>query len=425
MSAETTAQRMYIHRRIVVRFLVAVLVVLSALSFASIAFGWGQSSQIVEEDFGTPVRLTDTSPFYVLLIGTDSLEGTALYSGGIDNPNEDPFGQQADAVTLVRVDPSTLTLTLVTIPANTVLYDSDDLLRDSLSEGGPIQTVYTVERITGIDVSYYFMFDFSDFENLMEQVGKVPANVPFTIKMQDPVSAKTITVRQGVGRMLNGPQALAFLRAWEQYETDADAYRQRNVRDMETQVITQVLDYEDEAVRLVLGALEQNCTTDMDNTLLISLVTHFYENKAGVIIYACTGPYLTTAISETGEPIIRQSVPEWRELMTVVDAGEDPAAVLPQYDFKPIDPDDYVVEKKERSNSSSSSKTEKGKGASSSSSKDGANDKAADKAVAEEPPAVEAQAAGTSDAAQAEPPVAVEGEAPLQEEAEPPVEDAG
>lgn len=356
MSAETATTRMYIHRRLVVRFLLVVLTILTALSFASIAFGWGQNSQTIVEDSATPTQLSDTSPFYVLLIGTDSLEGTALYSGSIDGQDADPLDQQADALTLVRVDPGTFTLTLVTVPANTVLYDGEDQLRDSLSEGGPLQAVYTVERITGIDVRYYFMFDFSDFETIIDQVGSLRANVPHSIEMQDPVTAKTVRVLQGADQELTGAQALAFLRTWDCYDTDPDAFRQRNVRDAEADVFWQILGFDDEKVRLVLGALEQHCVTDMDNSMLLALVTRFYQNKEAVQLFACTGPYLTTAIGPTGEPIIRQSTAAWRELMTVVDSGANPAEVLPQYDFQPIDPADYVIEKDAESESSSSSK---------------------------------------------------------------------
>lgn len=366
MSAQTETSRIYIHRRVVVRFLVVMLVVLSALSFASIAFGWGEDSQLALEDSSTPTALSDTSPFYVLLIGTDSLEGTALYSGAIDNQERQPYEQQADALTLMRVDPSSFTITLVTVPSNTCLYDSDEQVRDSLFEGGPMAAEYTVERITGVDVRYYFMLDFSDFEAVLDSVGKISADVPFTIRTQDPVTAKTVTVRQGVDRKLNSAQALAFLRAWEQYDADADAYRQLNVRTVEREVIGQVLDLDDEEVRLVLGTFERNCVTDMDNSLLISLVTHFYQNREALTIYSCTGPYLATNIGPTGEPIIRQQVSAWRELMTVVDNGEDPAAVFPEYDFKPIDPADYVVEEDERASSSSSSSGRAGKSSSSS-----------------------------------------------------------
>jgi anionic cell wall polymer biosynthesis LytR-Cps2A-Psr (LCP) family protein len=333
MNPETSQiSRIYIHRRFVVRFLIAMLIVLSVLSFASIAFGWGRDAGQDNMDSGTPTQLADTSPFYVLLIGNDSLEGTALYTGEIDEDKKPVI--HAEAITLARMDPRAFTITLVTVPSNTVLYDSDEQVRDSMRDGGPEQTVYTVERITGVDVRYYFMLDYNGFEEVVKRMGRVTADVPATFRIQDPVTAKPIVVKKGENRELNAAEALGLARAWWPYENDFDAHRQLNVRTMETDLINRTLGSDDEKVRKVLGTFEKNCNTNIDKELLISLVTRFYENKDAVTIYSCTGPYLTTSISENGEPIIRQPPSAWRELMTVVDAGEDPAAAFPMYDFK-------------------------------------------------------------------------------------------
>ena len=66
---ENPNTRMYIHRRIVVRFLEALLVLLSVASFVSIALGLGTTPSFSgQEDSGTPTRLTDMSPFYALVV---------------------------------------------------------------------------------------------------------------------------------------------------------------------------------------------------------------------------------------------------------------------------------------------------------------------------------------------------------------------
>lgn len=341
---QNPTSRMYIHRRIVVRFLEVLLVLLSLASFVSIALGLGTMPSFSgQEDSGTPTRLTDTRPFYALVVGSDSLEGTALYTGDV-NARQQAENPQADAVMLVRVDPAACTITFVTVPSNTVLDDPEQMLRDTLVEGNPRDTVRAVERIAGVSIRYYFVMGFSAFEALVNQVGGITADVPVSITMQDPVTARTVTVPSGKSETLNAAQALAFVRSSDPYVTDADPHRQLNVRSAAVDLIVQVLGSEDEAVRKALGLFEDQVQSNINNDTLISLVTRFYDERERTQIFACTGPYLSTGINANGEPIIERQLTTWRELMTVVDSGEDPATILPQYDFRG-DKSDYVQEK--------------------------------------------------------------------------------
>ncbi|MBE6470841.1 MAG: LytR family transcriptional regulator [Coriobacteriaceae bacterium] len=341
-STESPATRMYVHRRFVIRFLVTLLVLLSIASFVSIALGLGATTDTTsQEDSATPTRLADTNPFYVLLIGSDSLEGTALYTGNMNSRSETSQAH-ADGLILARIDPGTCTVTLVTVPANTVLEDSGIPVRDTLVEG-PKATVHTVERITGVSIRYYFLLGFSGFEALVSQVGPIDADVPVSITMQDPLTARPITIPTGKHVELDEAGTLAYIRSSEPYLVDSDAHRQLNARTVVSDMITMVLGSEDDAVRKVLGVFESEVETNIDNATLLSLVTRFYDEKEAVRIFSCTGPYLASSINEAGEPIVEPRVTAWRELMSVVDSGEDPAAALPHYDFQGSE-DDYVKE---------------------------------------------------------------------------------
>ena len=376
MSTQNANTRMFIHRRFVVRFLLVLLVLLSVASFVSIGLGLGLNpSNTSQEDSGTPTRLSNMNPFYVLLIGSDSLEGTALYTGNVSNQAQEAT-PQADGVLLARIDPGACAVTLVTVPANTVLEDYDGMVRDTLANGGPQQTVRMVERITGVGIRYYFLMDFSSFEALCGQIGNITADVPVRITMQDPLTARPVTVPAGKDVSMDEAAVLAYLRSTDPYLIDADPHRQLNVRTIVTDMIWQVLDFEDDGVRKVLGLFEDQVDTNMDNSMLISLVTRFYDEKKNVSIYACTGPYLASAVNSAGEPIVKDQVTAWRSLMTVVDSGEDPAEVMPQSDFRGTE-GDYVKESSTASSSTaassrakaSASSSTKASGSSSSSSK--------------------------------------------------------
>ena len=369
--------RMYVHRRFTVRFLVVLLAILSVLSFVVIAMGWGTAGEPTgREDSGTPTKLADTSPFYVLLIGSDSLVGTALYTGDVNTQSEED-APQADSLLLVRVDPGDCVLTFVTVPSNTMLEGDDVPLRDTLKMGDTSQTVRSVERITGVSIRYYFEVGFSAFEQIVDKIGGSVQDVRVSIKMQDPVTAKTVNVPSGSEVSLDSAQTLAYLRSWSQYATDGDAHRQLNVRNVMQNLVNAVLDSDDEQVRLVLGTFEGIASTNIDDETLLSLVTRFYDEREKVTMYACTGPYLSTTINDEGYTVVEPRVSAWRELMSVVDAGEDPAAAFPQYDFTDSE-DDYVQTDDSDTEDSDKASTSKksSKSSSSSAKKSASTDKA-------------------------------------------------
>jgi hypothetical protein len=197
---------------------------------------------------------------------------------------------------------------------------------------------------------------FSAFETLVNQIGQVRADVPVPITMQDPVTAKTVNIEAGKGASLDAAQTLAYVRSWDPYVNDADPHRQLNARTVIVDLVGQVLESEDEAVRKVLGVFEEQVQTNINNSTLISLVTRFYDEKEHTQVFACTGPYLSTGINEKGEPIIERQLTAWRELMNVVDSGADPAVAMPQYNFQG-DEDDYAKPKASSSSTGSSSAT--------------------------------------------------------------------
>lgn len=311
------------HAAMVLTTLTAVLV---AVSFTLIGLGFNTATGKNPEETATPIMLQSTNPFYVLLIGSDSRKETALYTG---NANEHAqVDQHADVMTLMRVDPGTHTLTLVTVPCDTVPQDGDSRINNSLIDGDPEATVHAVEGIVGIDVSYYFMTDFASFENLINSIDGVQADVRVKTKMQDPLTAKNVTVKPGTSVQLNGAQALVIAHAWTLYDSNQDANRQINVREIEAGIIDKVLNADESVTRSAVASLEANTQTNMDPTLTLSLVADFWRNSQTTTVYSCTGPYQIT-VNEDGFNIVPEQKTAWRQLMSVVDAGADPEGIIP------------------------------------------------------------------------------------------------
>ena len=203
------------------------------------------------------------NPFYVLLIGSDSRKGTALYTGKASDHAQ--LDQHADVITLVRVDPANYQLTLVTVPRDTVLPGESSKINDTLVHGDPMQTVDAVECLTGIEVDYYLMTTFTAFEDLVDALGGVTVDVPKTVKVPDPSTAENVTVTKGDNQTLDGSEALVFARARKEYVNDQDAVRQMNVRQLEQNIICNVLGMSSESeIDQALIDLRNNTTSNMD-----------------------------------------------------------------------------------------------------------------------------------------------------------------
>lgn len=265
-------------------------------------------------------------PFYVLLIGSDSRKGTALYTGKASDHAQ--LDQHADVITLVRVDPANYQLTLVTVPRDTVLPGESSKINDTLVHGDPIQTVDAVERLTGVEIDYYLMTTFTAFEDLVDALGGVTVDVPKTVKVPDPSTAENVTVTKGDNQTLDGSEALAFARARKEYVNDQDAVRQVNVRQLEQGIICNVLGMSNESeIDQALIDLRNNTTSNMDMGKLGYLAMDFAMHENDVVLYSCTGPY-SGDVNSSGLWVVNADTDAWERLMDVVSSGGDPSGIV-------------------------------------------------------------------------------------------------
>ena len=148
---------------------VAVVVVLSLVFVGLVAFLDGVADQ-AEIGNASIASVSSTDPFYVLLIGSDSRKGTALYTG--NKADHAQLDQHSDIMTLMRVDPETYLITLVSIPRDTVLEGSSSRINDALLDNDPQKVVDEAEKLTGVEIPYYMMTTFTSFEALIRCNGR-------------------------------------------------------------------------------------------------------------------------------------------------------------------------------------------------------------------------------------------------------------
>lgn len=293
------------------------------------------SRPVAEEEVEIP-----TEPFYALLIGSDSRKGTALYTGKANEHSQ--VDQHADIITLVRVDPMSPKITLLTIPRDTQMEGENRKINEALApDNDPQAVVEVVERLTGVEIRYYFMTTFIGFEQLVDGVGGVTVDVPESVMVPDPSDAQDLEVEAGDGKKLDGSEALVVARARKEYSTDQDALRQVNVRNLEKALIEgavgayrSVASDEDRQALLsgMLKAFWENVSSDMDSAVFAELLRQIAESPDELVVYSGTGPY-AGGVNEDGIWVVPQDESAWDELMAAVDAGEDPAKVIPNPEF--------------------------------------------------------------------------------------------
>ena len=203
-----------VHKRQSKRTAAAAVAVVAVLSLAFIGAGvgsWDNAAGQVQTDSVSIEAVSSSEPFYTLLIGSDSRKGTALYTG--KKTDHAQVDQHADVMTLVRVDPETYTITLVSIPRDTVFQGTSLKINDSLLGGDPEEVVASVERLTGVAIEYYMLTTFTSFEALIDALGGVTVDVPKNVTVPDPMTAENVSLKAGRSQSLDGSEALVLARA--------------------------------------------------------------------------------------------------------------------------------------------------------------------------------------------------------------------
>ncbi len=134
----------------------------------------------------------------ILVIGSDVREG-------------DPRAGRADTLQLMTMNTKTGNGTIVGIPRDSYVPipgSGVNKINAALFFGGPDRMVQTVEQLSGINIHYYALIEFSRFRKLVDMLGGVTVNVPY--KMADSASGAFFDPGK---RKMNGEQALAFSRA--------------------------------------------------------------------------------------------------------------------------------------------------------------------------------------------------------------------
>ena len=290
-------------------FLGAFFGVLALLAMAVVVIGFvlNGSISLRGSDKAVTQALTDVAegePFYMLVVGTDSSESD--YSG------------TADVLTLARVEPQTATLTMVSIPRDTMVHiggsDSVEKINASYAYYGATSTLETVSAFAGVPIHHFAKVNYAGLERAIDQLGGITVNVPEAVD----IDGGKIHLEAGE-QLMDGKTAMAYAR--EPFSVNGV-----NLSNLHSQ-------------RLVLSAI-LHATLDapisqkpaLATTLAGSFSTDLTLPELGKLALQLRGKELTIrgavtpsySFVQDGFTQVGTMFDEWRDMMKRVDAGLDP-----------------------------------------------------------------------------------------------------
>lgn len=250
-------------------------------------------------------------PFYMMLIGSDA------------RADSDEMGQRSDTNIVVRVDPTTCTVTMLSIPRDTMI-DIDGYGRNKFNAaynyGGAESTIREASQLLGVDISHYAEVNFEELIQLVDAVGGVEINVEEQINDPD---AGPVIIEPGL-QTLNGEAALVYARS--RAYVDGDFTRTTHQRELIEALIQKVLSLPVTELPGVIEKAAQCVSTDMSVTDIIALATQF-QDLGNLKMYSSMTPSAIVPYLIDGVSFVVSDPTALAQMMELVEAGEDPTAI--------------------------------------------------------------------------------------------------
>jgi LCP family protein required for cell wall assembly len=210
-------------------------------------------------------------PFTILLVGVENQDG------GLG---------RSDVLLLLTINPKTKQVYELSIPRDTRTYipaaDKKTKITESFSYGGIEASIGAVNELIDVPIDYYITTNFVGFEDIVDTLGGIKVDVPFTFKAQLTKSLKWKSFQKG-SMDLNGNEALAYVRM---RKSDPQGDFGRNER--QKQVIKTIIDKGTSFSSIpkidnILGDLGDNVKTNIPPTKLASFIKLYSTLKSSEI----------------------------------------------------------------------------------------------------------------------------------------------
>lgn len=257
-----------------------------------------------------PVTNVD-EPFYMMLIGSDA------------RAEDEEMGARSDSNIVTRIDPNTWTVTMVSIPRDTLItYRGSQMKFNAVyNYGKAAGSIEAATDLCGVDISHYAEIDFDGLTNMVDAIGGVEVDVPQPIR--DPQAGQA-TIEEAGLQTLNGAQALVFARS-RHYYMDGDFSRSGNQRALIEAIVKKVLALPVGDIPGAVQKLSKCVSTDLTVNQIYSLAMQYKNSGKELTVYSAMVPSTTQDING-GSYVVADRV-GLADMMDLVEKGEDPNKV--------------------------------------------------------------------------------------------------
>ncbi len=247
-------------------------------------------------------------PYYVLALGSDAREGETV--------------SRSDTMILVRVDPLGGKITMLSIPRDTMVeidgYGTQKI-NAAYAFGGVAGAVHEVHELTGAPISQAAVIRFDGMESLVDYLGGVTVNVP--VPVYDP--EYTGLILDAGEQHMDGHTALLFSRVRHGFDL-GDYQRQKDQRILIEAIMHKALGLAPWKLPGVVGHMDGMLGTSMRMYSLLPLMLRL--KVGGATIYQATAPSTTAMVDGVSYVVADEEA--LAQMMDVIDAGGDPAALM-------------------------------------------------------------------------------------------------
>jgi LCP family protein required for cell wall assembly len=209
-------------RRILIGTLLAIIAL--ALGIGGGAYLWFHQSLNAVKAHSTAVKVAQKE----LDIPLPGQPAVALVLGEDQRPGETANGSRSDTIMLIRADPKTKTISLLSFPRDLVvpIYSKHvdhgpNKINSAFAAYGPEGSLETIKALTGIPVNYLITVDFHGFKEIVDQFGGVWMDIDRRYYNPPGDGYAAINIEPGY-QLLTGGSALNFVRF---RHTDSDFVR--------------------------------------------------------------------------------------------------------------------------------------------------------------------------------------------------------
>ena len=254
-------------------------------------------------------------PFYMMLIGSDA------------RADDESMGARSDTNIVVRVDPTTNSATLISIPRDTMInIDGYGYCKfnAAYSYGGAALAIKEASELLGVNISHYAEVDFDSLIGLVDTVGGVDVTVDQRINDPDAdgsvIGQKKIIIEAGEQHM-DGETALVFARS--RAYVDGDFTRTANQRKLIAALAEKILSMPLAKLPGIVQTAAGSITTDMSVTDLYSLATQFQDGE--LTMTSCMVPSITGMYKSASYVFCDENA--LATMMQTIEAGGDTSEI--------------------------------------------------------------------------------------------------